>query len=749
MGHINYVYLLVIAFAVLTDGAEILATYADGVFSHMYSMYPYLESLANEGHKVTIFHTGIAKPPVFDHPNISQLEIRRQNETSVVELLGTVFWKMSSHSDEPPMITANNDKVLKKEIDEHSEELMKIFNRRWDLIIIDTLFDNQGYAAAMYHHEKYGTPYINYMTSHILEVDAVWNSMGRAWSQKMSLFVPIPKDSDDVFDVTKFTHRLTTFYENSVEFLLFSLAPYFTFSAIKELGIDGFSLQKLRTHSPLYITDGFRGFEAAPEAIDFQSIGAYCASGDAVSGELKTFIEDKTSKGTIYVSFGSLVRWNLAPQQVVDAVFSALNTLSEYRIVVSSKTEINHKLGSHIKVVKWAPQVGLLNHKSTKLFISHGGIKSVKEAICSATPTVFVPIFAEQAHNSRQMAKKKVATVINKFTISQKNVLKEVNKILQDPSYQARMDNFRDHYKAGPITNLEMAVHLTNRLENDLDLIATFNTLKLYLAGKLHQVELTLYLYSKGEFKHYVIQQVTAKAKIAFRFDCNTFDKCFVTASTTDLLEHLQPTFDQYDGFFFLAMRADLREILLRHLDKTQSHPYMPMDEPNWAYYFDDKQIENLMKMDLTPPTGYEYSVLTEKDAKRVSEDQLYTSKGDDRIMAIKLAGLPSSSLIHTATSDLASYIGNDGFGMLAWLYTMKEHRHKRLATLVEMKLHQSDVLELGMRPFKAVSLNRPRVLEMSKPYYTTIKGPDGKEIIFYFTYRCKQPKPKVHIYEN
>ncbi|CAD5235526.1 unnamed protein product [Bursaphelenchus xylophilus] len=456
--------LLLLAAVSAVRSAEILATYADGVFSHMYSMYPYLESLADAGHNVTIFHTGVEKPPTFKHKNIFQMEIRRVNETSVVNQMKTIFWQMSSHSDEPPMITFGHEVVLKKEIDEYSEDLMKIFTRRWDLIIIDTLFNNQGYAVALYHKQHYGTPYINYMTSHIFEPDAIWNSMGRSWAAKQSVFTPIPRDSDDVFDVKKFSHRLTTVAENTLEFVLFNFAPAAMFSAIRELGVNGFSFQKLRTEGSLYISDGFTAFDTAAEAYDFRSVGAYCAKGDPVTGELKAFMEDKTSKGTIYLAFGSVVQWSAAPQHTVNALFSALNKLTDYRIIVSSKSDIHFDLKPHFKIVSWAPQVGILNHKSTVMFISHGGIKSVKEAICSATPTVFFPLFAEQAGNGRQLAKKKVAGLINKFTISEHNVAKEVNKILTDPSYQTRMNKLREHYKAGPISNLEMAVHLTNRI---------------------------------------------------------------------------------------------------------------------------------------------------------------------------------------------------------------------------------------------------------------------------------------------
>lgn len=35
-------------------------------------------------------------------------------------------------------------------------------------------------------------------------------------------------------------------------------------------------------------------------------------------------------------------------------------------------------MGKHVRVLDWAPQVDILSHNKTKVFISHGGLKSVK-----------------------------------------------------------------------------------------------------------------------------------------------------------------------------------------------------------------------------------------------------------------------------------------------------------------------------------------------------------------------------------
>uniref|UniRef100_A0A158P6E0 glucuronosyltransferase n=1 Tax=Angiostrongylus cantonensis TaxID=6313 RepID=A0A158P6E0_ANGCA len=54
----------------------------------------------------------------------------------------------------------------------------------------------------------------------------------------------------------------------------------------------------------------------------------------------------------------------------------------------------------HVKILPWAPQRDILAHKNTILFFTHGGLKSVKEGICSNTAMLFLPFFADQPRNS-------------------------------------------------------------------------------------------------------------------------------------------------------------------------------------------------------------------------------------------------------------------------------------------------------------------------------------------------------------
>lgn len=121
-----------------------------------------------------------------------------------------------------------------------------------------------------------------------------------------------------------------------------------------------FNMKYLNDYSSLYLSDLFQGFEASPVANDFLLVGAYCQQSGKLPKSLEQFVEDPRSKGTIYLAFGSLVRWSSAPENVVEAIFGALNELTDYRVIVSSKGNTRllfHTFTKHSSSFQECPQL--------------------------------------------------------------------------------------------------------------------------------------------------------------------------------------------------------------------------------------------------------------------------------------------------------------------------------------------------------------------------------------------------------
>jgi glucuronosyltransferase len=58
------------------------------------------------------------------------------------------------------------------------------------------------------------------------------------------------------------------------------------------------------------------------------------------------------------------------------------------------------------------------DHPKVKVFITHGGLNSMTEAIYSGTPTVAVPLFADQEHNVAVAVKRGVSVFVSKRNLN-------------------------------------------------------------------------------------------------------------------------------------------------------------------------------------------------------------------------------------------------------------------------------------------------------------------------------------------
>uniref|UniRef100_A0A1I8BT90 UDP-glucuronosyltransferase n=1 Tax=Meloidogyne hapla TaxID=6305 RepID=A0A1I8BT90_MELHA len=134
--------------------------------------------------------------------------------------------------------------------------------------------------------------------------------------------------------------------------------------------------------------------------------------------------------GTIYAAFGTNVDWSRAPKYVYEALLKAFNRFKDYRIIFVYNGPELPELGKHILLTKWAPQLEILAHHKTKVFISHGGNKSLREALCSGVPLIVMPVYAEQAHSAHLMLAMGHAPVINKFTLTEESVFNTIEGVI-------------------------------------------------------------------------------------------------------------------------------------------------------------------------------------------------------------------------------------------------------------------------------------------------------------------------------
>jgi len=159
-----------------------------------------------------------------------------------------------------------------------------------------------------------------------------------------------------------------------------------------------------------------------------------------------SFVEDPKSRGTIVFAMGHYADWNKAPWGAIDSFILAFARLHEYRVIWQWTAKFDLKnVTSNVLVQSWIPQMDILNHPKTKVFMSHMGIKSTREAVCARVPVVAFPLFADQFRNAIIASQRGFGVYLDKTNLSAENVYERIKRVLDDPSYAKAARRLQDH----------------------------------------------------------------------------------------------------------------------------------------------------------------------------------------------------------------------------------------------------------------------------------------------------------------
>uniref|UniRef100_A0A914HX86 glucuronosyltransferase n=1 Tax=Globodera rostochiensis TaxID=31243 RepID=A0A914HX86_GLORO len=490
----TFLLLFLFLFCQQCQCANVLFTVFHDRGSHFGSMLPLMERLARHGHAVSVLDTihRSDKSPLIRHIRATLPHSETENEAERLAF-AEFFWNQTDSSVTLPEFYNQADGHLATLMLNHSAKMVDLFNEDWDLIVIDDLMWPFGYFVATFkqrfwHSARTGTRprVIVYGTAAQTLVSAesvratswchstIWlpnfSIFGRNWISRVPFCPFMPTDSQNVFRPALFAHRLFAFYENFAEIVLLNwITESYMMPNIANFGVPNFSWAELFRHTAYEFSDFIdrMGWPLAhgPEMLN---VGSHCKSAGPLPSKFAQLIEEPPHyRGTILVAFGSYPDWELAPARILNGIFGALNALSDYRIIFAydgPPTIGALKMGTHIKLFPWVPQMEILANPKTLLFITHGGLKSVREGLCAGVPMIVLPLFAEQAHQAHLLLAMGIAPVVNKYSLTEQSVLQTIQAVVSDPKSVLRSRKFRDIFTDRIIPPLDEALFRVERL---------------------------------------------------------------------------------------------------------------------------------------------------------------------------------------------------------------------------------------------------------------------------------------------
>lgn len=173
--------------------------------------------------------------------------------------------------------------------------------------------------------------------------------------------------------------------------------------------------------------------------------------------DLETFINE-AKDGVIYFSLGSLVRAETLPKDKLEAVISAFSGIPQ-RVLWKIDTTV--ELPQNVMADKWYPQFEILSHPNVRVFITHGGLMGIQEAVHAGVPIVGIPLFADQEYNIMNCVLKGTAVLVPYDSVTKETLSSALDTVLHDPSYRQKAQELSRLFRDRPHTPLETAIFWT------------------------------------------------------------------------------------------------------------------------------------------------------------------------------------------------------------------------------------------------------------------------------------------------
>uniref|UniRef100_A0A8C6REV7 UDP-glucuronosyltransferase n=1 Tax=Nannospalax galili TaxID=1026970 RepID=A0A8C6REV7_NANGA len=154
--------------------------------------------------------------------------------------------------------------------------------------------------------------------------------------------------------------------------------------------------------------------------------------------DLENFIAKFGDSGFVLVAQGSAISY-FQTKEIIKEMNNAFAHLPQG---VIWKFEASHwpndiKLAANVKIMDWLPQNDLLAHPNIRLFVTHGGIGSVAEAIQHGVPIVGIAVNADQLDNMVRVEAKKFGISIQAQNVKEETLALKMKQVIEDKRYKA------------------------------------------------------------------------------------------------------------------------------------------------------------------------------------------------------------------------------------------------------------------------------------------------------------------------
>ncbi|CAL8144005.1 unnamed protein product [Orchesella dallaii] len=441
----------------ITECANILFFIGVGGKSHRIAMTPLVNGLAEEGHSVTVLT--VEKPDGNDSKinyyvpkEVVKHFAEMRTSGSIIDFYGMRSKGMTIATW---LIVPSFGTTVCEKLYEDPEYIAWLKSNKFDLVIVDGLFNECGYGIAHLHNAKI----IVFSVSSVLP-----------WGIEP---FGIPDESSSITDMMFHFPNQMNFFQR-----LFSAVMPIVWQMYREylylprlnritkdgLGLDDFpSFTELERNVSLSLVNTHVAQEfprsLPPNVVPIGGI-SWVAKRKALPKKMEDFI-NRGKEGFVYISFGSFIDFTYFPDEIQQRFLNVLLKFPNIQFIWKlTKTPDN--LPKNFYVDKWLPQQDILLHPKIRAFITHSGLGGVTEAIFSSVPLICFPIFAEQDYNANLVEQKEFGIKMEIVDLNENELENAILRILGEKKFAENMKKITKQFQDRPFTALHSGLWWTN-----------------------------------------------------------------------------------------------------------------------------------------------------------------------------------------------------------------------------------------------------------------------------------------------
>uniref|UniRef100_A0A336L5U5 UDP-glucuronosyltransferase n=1 Tax=Culicoides sonorensis TaxID=179676 RepID=A0A336L5U5_CULSO len=432
------------------DAANILAIFHTPSKSHLLLAQPLLFELAREGHEVTVVSPFPEKNPPKGYIDIAVpevIEFTRNHWKTIFDHVNDDYFTIITRMIKSCAVMTNNTLTHPKV----KKLISNSMSVKFDLLFIEVFLNDAflGFAelfdCPVIVMSTVGmTPWANDYIGNPTPISYLHNGL-LPYSDKMSI-----KEKFISLAVNVVERLITYFYLHPKQNAIFSFNFPNSRKTLSELRKEKVSVLFLNSHSSFT--------SPRPYFKNVVEVGGMQIKNDTneeLPEDIKKFM-DEADYGVILFAMGSNLKPSLMHNSTKEAILSGLASLPQKIILKWDDPHVQVDPNKFL-VKTWVPQNLILNHKNTKVFITHGGLLSCFEAVNYAVPILGIPMFGDQTSNV-DMAEKGGWGLKLKYTdITIETLREKLIKLTEDSSYQEMINNISMLYRDQLVPPLNLA----------------------------------------------------------------------------------------------------------------------------------------------------------------------------------------------------------------------------------------------------------------------------------------------------